>query len=89
MISFTRFHKHILPYTLLHVAYMTSARCEVSCWQQQLECEWNTNPQNFEADAQSTKLAGFLPSDNVLAQPSVFFSVGLLGTKFQIPHFLF
>jgi len=28
-----------------------------------------------------------LASDNVLAQPSVHFSVGLLGTKYQVPTF--
>jgi len=26
--------EHTLPYSLLHVAYMASAKCEVSCWQQ-------------------------------------------------------
>jgi len=25
-------------------AYMSSVRCEVSCWRQQLECEWDAKP---------------------------------------------
>jgi len=43
-----------------YVAYMSSTRCRVSCWQQQLECEWNAKCQNCEADAQRTEPAGFL-----------------------------
>jgi len=44
---------------MLHVAYVSSARCEVSMWQQQLEYKWNTKPQNCEADAQNTEPADF------------------------------
>ena len=33
---------------------MSSARFEVSCWQEQLECEWNAKRQYCEADAQSS-----------------------------------
>ena len=38
---------------------MSSARCEVSCWQQRLECERNAKPQNCETDAHSTEPASF------------------------------
>jgi len=30
-----------------------------------------------------------LASDNVFAQPSIFFSVGLLRNKLHVPHFVF
>ena len=39
-----------------HIKYVysqqTSARSDISCWQQQLEPEWNAKLQNCEADAQ-------------------------------------
>jgi len=40
-------YEHILPYTLLHVAYMSLARCYVSCWQHRLGYQWNAKPQNY------------------------------------------
>jgi len=40
---------------MLYVAYTSSTWLEVSCWQQQLECEWNAKPQNCEADARYTE----------------------------------
>ena len=60
-----------------------SARSEVPCWQQQLECEWKTSKLR---DIPS-RILSQLASDNVLAQPNVHFSVGLLRTKFQAPNF--
>jgi len=44
---------------MTHVAYMSSASGEVSCLQQQLECEWNVKPLTGEAGAQSTETVGF------------------------------
>ena len=63
----------------------TSARSEVPCWQQQLECEWKTS-QLWE---RSSIILSQLASGNVLAQPCVLFSVGLLRTKCQVPNFPF
>jgi len=60
----------------------TSARCKVPCWHQQLECEWNAKLQNWCSWALIQ-----LASENVLEQPSVLFSVGLLRSKFQVSIF--
>jgi len=40
---------------MLYIAYMSSTGLEDSCWQQQLECEWNAKSQNCEADARTTE----------------------------------
>jgi len=58
----------------------TSARCEVTCWQQhsQRECK------NSEMWGRCSRIQSQLASDNVLVHPSVLFS-----TSFQVQHFLF
>ena len=49
---------------------------------------WNVNATlNFRTVRQMLRLLSQLASDNVLAQPSVRFSVGLLRTKFQVTNF--
>jgi len=65
-------HTIYITYVSSEKEVATSAGCEVPCWQQQLECEGTTKPQNCEADAQSIQLSQ-LASDNVLAQPSALF----------------
>ena len=60
----------------------TSARSEVPCWQHQLGCEWKIS----KLWDRSSRILSQLASNNVLAQPSVHFSVGLLRTKFQVPN---
>ena len=46
-----------------------------------MECEWNSKPQNCDADAPV--------SDNVFAQSRVLFLVGVFRTKFQEINFIF
>jgi len=62
----------------------TTARFMI-LWQQQLKCEWKTS----EMWGKCSGILSQLASDNVLATPSVLFSVGLLRTKFQDQSFLF
>jgi len=78
--------------TPLNVTYMASEK-EAALGLPQLGLRlladsnsWNVNgkPQNWD---RSLRILSHLASDNVLAQPSVHFSVGLLRTKFQVPNF--
>ena len=64
--------------------YISSGRCEVSFWQQQLECECNAK---LWRNAQSTEPASFWRCS--CTAYSIHFPVGSLRTKFQVPNFLF
>jgi len=68
------------------VGYMSSVRCEISCWQQQLDCEWHAKPQNCEADF---RVRNQLASDIDFAKPSKFFFSWVIRPKLQVPHFNF
>jgi len=51
---------------------------------------WNMNgTPNLKTMRQMLRVLRQLVSDNVLVQPSLPVSVGLLRTKFQVPNFLF
>jgi len=62
-----------------------SARSEVPCWWQLLECEWKT----LELWGRCSRKLSQQDTDSVLAQPSVRFQLGHLSTEFQVPNFLF
>ena len=64
-----------------YVVYMSSDRCQVSCWQQPLECKCNAKPQKWEEDARYWASC-FWHSDNVLAQTIAY--LFQLGYKNQI-----
>ena len=61
--------------------------CKAPCAQQQLECEYNANLRTVR---QMLRVLSQLASDHVSSDPIAHvFSVWLLGTNFQLPHFLF
>jgi len=68
-------------FAIQFVAYTSSTRCWVSCWQQQLGCEWNAKPQNVRHMFKSTEPADFWQCS---CTTSILLFSWVVRTKFQI-----
>jgi len=66
---------------------MSLARCLGVGFPAESNC-WNMNgTSNLKTVRKKIRVLSYVTSDDVLAQPSILFSVELLRTKFQVPNF--